>query len=65
MSRTKWVIKRIIGITIFTWVLPFIWILDWLMEDKMTVKQAMKKSWQFYKEEALGIKPKREEVKFL
>jgi len=59
MSKVKWVIKRIIGITIFTWVLPFIWILDWLMEDKMTVKQAMKKSWQFYKKEALGIKPKK------
>lgn len=52
----KWTIKRIVGIAIFTWILPIMWILEWVMEDDYTIKQAIQKTWRFYKEEALGIK---------
>jgi ABC-type glycerol-3-phosphate transport system permease component len=59
MSKVKWVIKRIVGIAMFTWIMPFMWMVEWVVEDESTVNEAMQKTWKFYKEEALGIKPKK------
>ena len=59
MSNVKWVIKRIVGIAIFTGIMPFMWLVEWVVEDESTVNEAMQKTWKFYKEEALGIKPKK------
>ena len=59
MSKVKWVIKRIVGIAMFTGIMPFMWLVEWVVEDESTVNEAMQKTWEFYKEEALGIKPKK------
>ena len=59
MSKVKWVIKRIVGIAMFTWIMPFMWMVEWVVEDESTVNEAMQKTWKIYKEEALGIKPKK------
>ena len=62
MIKIKWIIKRIFGVIFLTLPLPFYWMLDWATDDKITVAGAIKKTWEFYKEMALGIKPKEDGI---
>jgi len=55
IKRFKWFVRRVFGIILFTPVLPFMIVTEWVVEDNKTLVEAFKKVWTDYKEFAWGI----------